>query len=127
MYIVYEHNNEIDSLRSKYLVLELDTLEFSGGKTVKAFVVIDREHIPLEQMPHVESLVDLHEHLIKNYRLQNWNYCRQAMDHLRGKFKGEVDTFYDALAERITILENGKELPEDWTGNVITEQTLDSE
>jgi len=129
MYIVYETNNAIDSLRSKYLVLELDTIEFSEGdevKTVKAFVVIDTAHIPLEEISKMENLKELHENLIKNYHLQNWNFCLQAMEHLTGSFKGEVDTFYDALTSRIKVLEN-EVLPEDWTGNVLTTQTIESE
>ena len=126
MYIVYETNEAIDSLRSKYLVLELDTIEFSNGKSIKAFAVVDTEHTVLEEISQLENLKNLHEHLIKNYRSQNWNFCRQAMEHLHGKFKGELDTFYDALEERIALLET-EILPEDWTGNVITTQTVESE
>ena len=44
MYIVYENDN-MDLLRSKYLVLELDTIEFLDGKTVKAFAVVDSSTI----------------------------------------------------------------------------------
>jgi len=122
MYIVYETNNEIDSLRSKYLVLELDTVEFSNGKTVRTFAVVDNDHIVFQEIPMLENLTDLHENLIKNYRLKNWDYCTQAMDHLMGSFKGELDTFYEELSKRIKVLEDIP-LADDWTGNILTEQT----
>jgi len=122
MYIVYETNNAIDSLRSKYLVLELDTVEFSGGKTVRTFAVIDSEHILFQEIPVLKNLTELHGNLIKNYRLQNWNYCEQAMEQLVGSFKGNLDTFYTDLAERIAVLKDTT-TSADWTGNILTEQT----
>jgi len=126
MYIVYETNNVIDSLRCKYLVLELDTVEFSDDKTVKTFAVVDSEHVSLNEMSELNTLTELHENLIKNYRLQNWNYCGQAIEHLLGSFKGELDTFYEALSVRIAILE-GATIADDWTGNILVEQTDHSE
>lgn len=118
MYIVYDTNHdEVQRLRSKYLVLELDTLEFPDGKIVKALAVVDSEHIPLQEINMLENLKDLHANLIKNYHLKNWNYCRQAIDHLNGKFKGELDTFYHELLERISILEEAT-IAEDWSGNI---------
>lgn len=122
MYIVYNNNNAIDSLRSKYLVLELDTFEINGNEPLTAFAVVDSSHIPFDEIPKMEEHKELHANLIKNYRQQNWNYCRQAMEHLRGKFRGELDTFYDELEKRIAELEK-VDLGDDWTGNVVTSQS----
>jgi hypothetical protein len=125
MYIVYDTNhNELNLLRSKYLVLELDTLEFLDGKVMTAHAVVDSEHIPLQEVNLIENLRDLHTNLIKNYHLRNWDYCKQAIDHLTGKFRGELDTFYSEMFERIEVLEQAN-LAEDWTGNIIlTEETI---
>jgi len=122
MYIVYETNDAIESIRCKYLVLELDTLEFSGGETVRTFAVIDNEHIVFQEIPMIESIQELHCNLIKNYRLQNWNYCKQAIDHLAGNFKGELDSYYEVLLDRISVLEDVT-TSDDWTGNILTEQS----
>jgi len=122
MYIVYETNNAIDSLRSKYLVMELDTVEFSDGKTVRTFAVVDSEHIAAQEANKINEIADLHGNLLKNYRLQNWNYCKQAIGHLTGSFKGELDTFYAELNNRIAVLEDAT-IADDWTGNILTEQT----
>jgi len=120
MYIIYETDKDtLSLLQSKYLLLEVDTIEFSNGKTIRAFAVIDREHISFEEIPILESLADLHQNLIKNYRKKNWNYCKQAIDHLKGKFRGEMDSFYDELEMRISTLENIS-LAEDWTGNILS-------
>lgn len=123
MYIVYETDNNAEQLRTKYLVLELDTLEFPDGRVVRALGVIDSEHVPLQEIQLMENVKDLHGNLIKNYRERNWNFCKQAIDHLKGKFKGEMDSFYDELSERIQTLEECN-LPEDWSPNIkVTTET----
>jgi len=38
---------------------------------------------------------------MNNYRKQNWSFCEQAIDYLRGKCKGEMDSFYDVLELRV--------------------------
>jgi len=120
MYIVYDVNNSVEPLRSKYLVLELDTIEFLDGKTLTAFAIVDSEHIPFQEIAMLENLKNLHDKLIQNYRKQDWNFCGQALDHLNGRFKGELDSFYTELGHRINKLESST-VKEDWTGNVISE------
>ncbi len=123
MYIVYDTNNAIDSLRCKYLVLETDTIEFSDGNTVKTFAIIDSTRLSLDDMLRLESLTDLHENLIKNYRLQNWDYCTQAIEHLTGGFNGEMDSFYSILLARICDFKTSDMSMENWTGHILTTQT----
>ena len=117
MYIVYETGNDINELRSKYLVLELDTLELSDGNTIATYAVVDKDCIVLQEITILDNLKRLHEGLIRNYHKRNWKYCRDAIEHLQGKFKGELDSFYAEFLTRIEILENA-ELPSDWTGNI---------
>jgi hypothetical protein len=39
--------------------------------------------------------------LIKNYRAANWKFCEDALEHLQGRWNGEVDSFYSMLSQRI--------------------------
>lgn len=119
MYIVYDTDNNLKQLRSKYLVLELDTIEITEGKSVTAYAVVDNSKIPLQDMGRITEYMDLHANLIKNYRLQNWDYCEQAMGHLMGCFKGEIDSFYEELVIRIAALREAT-IADGWTGNIIT-------
>ena len=36
---------------------------------------------------------------------KEYNYCKQCIEHLTGKFGGEVDTFYEEIAKRIALAE----------------------
>lgn len=120
MYIVHDINS-IKHLQSKYLVLELDTIEFLDGRTLVAYALVDNQHIPLQEAAMLEELHKLHVKLIENYKKQDWHFCKQAIKHLMGRFKGEIDTFYQELGNRIQTLET-LSLTDEWTGNIITEQ-----
>jgi hypothetical protein len=56
--------------------------------------------------------------MMLEYRQRNWNYCEQALEHLLGKWCGELDSFYQELSTRIAQLKETK-LSDDWTGIVI--------
>lgn len=119
MYIIHEDQNTINQLRSKYLVLELDTLQFPDGKTMPSYAVVDREHIPLHEAVMLEHLNNLHQELITVYRNKNWNRCDEIIESLRGNFRGEMDSFYDVLSKRISTLRRSG-VADDWTGNILT-------
>lgn len=96
--IVGEENAQ--PLRDRYTVLSLDTFRITGhDQLVKSFCVV--ETVPLQEIKQIDQWRDLHENLIKNYGRQNWNYCEQALQHLRGKWNKELDSFYTDLSERI--------------------------
>lgn len=88
-----------DELREKYTVLELDTIEHTDGMQIEAFCVIPADKIPLTELPNLKQWTDLHENLVDAYRKGNKSFCEQAIEHLRGKFGGEVDSFYDHIIE----------------------------
>lgn len=124
MYIVYENNeNNIEQLRSKYLVLELDSIEIKPKEFVTAFCIIDNEHIQLQEMALMNDFSKIHESLIHDYKSKNWESCYEGIDKLTTKFKGEMDSFYDVLLERIKILETS-DLADDWTGRVSTSKEI---
>lgn len=106
-----------DDIRSKYTVLPLDTFYFSSAdKLQTAFCLI--ETIPIAEMIGIDRTLELHANLIKNYKLRNWNYCVDAIEHLKGRWNGELDTFYDSLLERVERYRN-TDLDANWSGIIV--------
>ena len=86
--------------QDRYTVLELDTFNLQPtDKVVTAYCLVDA--IPLEEMPAIENLKDLHANLMVEYRKRNWRYCEDAIAHLTGKWQGELNSFYTELYQRI--------------------------
>jgi hypothetical protein len=91
-------------LAEKYIVLELDSFEVQGrDSTISAFCLV--ENVPLQELPQVDQYRDLHQQLIKNYRAANWKFCEDALEHLVGRWNGEVDSFYKDLQARLPNLQ----------------------
>ena len=104
----------VEQAQEKYTVLELDTLLINGAADpVTAYCLI--EQIPIDQISNIDQFRDLHNNLMKNYRLQNWKYCEDAIEHLRGKWGGELDSFYTEMSQRISQLRQ-QVLDDDWQG-----------
>jgi hypothetical protein len=91
---------QVELYSEKYTVLELDTFRIVDGPSdVTAYCVV--ESIPITEMNQIDSFRNLHNNLMSNYRKKDWNYCEQAIDHLVGKWNGELDSFYIDLLQRI--------------------------
>jgi len=104
----------VEHAQEKYTVLELDTLLINGAADpVTAYCLI--EQIPIDQISNIDQFRDLHNNLMKNYRLQNWKFCEDAIEHLRGKWGGELDSFYTEMNQRISQLRQ-QVLDDDWRG-----------
>ena len=102
--------------QERYTVLELDTFNLlPTNEVVTAYCIV--ETIPIEEMPAIESLKELHSNLIAEYQKRNWRYCEDAIAHLTGKWHGELNSFYTELSQRISNLKQ-EDLPEDWTGRL---------
>jgi hypothetical protein len=100
MNIIFKSN--LPAVDDKYTVLDLDTFQLPDGSVHTACCIV--ETIPITELPATESLKELHANLIKNYADQDWNFCEQAIEHLIGKWGGELDTFYIELKTRIDQL-----------------------
>jgi hypothetical protein len=101
----------------KHIVLELDTFEVKGKQSpMTAYALV--EHVPLQDMPALNHFHNLHTNLMVEYRKRNWKYCEDAMEHLRGKWNGDLDTFYTELNTRIQRLKT-ESLPDHWSGTVL--------
>jgi hypothetical protein len=92
-------------ITDKYIVLELDHFQITDrDQAVSAYCLI--ENVPIAELPQADQFRDLHANLIRNYRLGNWKFCEDALQHLQGRWNGEVDSFYHELGTRITNLRN---------------------
>lgn len=100
MNIIFGREN-LSSVDEKYTVLELDTIRIMPvNHVVTAFCLV--ENIPILNLPKVESMKNLHENLLINYRKKDWNFCTQALEHLVGFWGDEMDTYYQSLNQRIS-------------------------
>jgi hypothetical protein len=87
-------------LSDNHTLLELDEfVVISKAEMVKCYCVVDS--VPLTEFSSLEEYKQLHQELIDQYRLKNFEYCKSAIVNLIGRWNGELDTFYEHLAERI--------------------------
>lgn len=106
-----------DDIRSKYTILQLDTFYFADIDQQRvAYCLI--ETVPIAEMIGIDQRIELHNNLVRNYGLKNWSYCVDAVDHLRGCWNGELDSFYDSILERVTSLQES-DLSEEWNGVIV--------
>ena len=103
MDIIFGRENA-ERLREKYTVLDLETVT-KDGVSIEVFCLIPAEKIGLPDLPHLESWVKLHHDFLNGYHNKEYTYCRECIEHLMGKFGGEVDTFYDEILRRINEAE----------------------
>lgn len=115
MLVIFGKENA-DKLRERMTVLELDTFMQPGLKEpITAYAVIEMEDIPIQEIPQLHNMTELHNTMLVEYRAQRFGYCEQAMEHLRGKWKGTLDSFYDEFGKRINSLRDSA-LAENWDG-----------
>lgn len=107
--------DHVEKVRDRFTVLELDSFIIDNNNTVvTAWCVL--ESIPVTEMPLVAPLVKMHQDLIAQYRAQNWSFCKRALEQLRGRWNGEVDSFYGDLESRVDQYIQNPPDPE-WTGH----------
>ena len=99
MDIIFGRENA-EKLREKYTVLDLETVE-KDGHSIEVFCLIGGDKISIGDLPQFEQWITLHNDFLHGYQTQQYDYCRQCIDHLTGKFGGEVDTFYEEILKRI--------------------------
>lgn len=115
-----------DRLRDRMTILELDTFMQDGlQEPVTAYAVIEVEDIPLQELPQLENMTLLHNTMWVEYRARRFSFCEQAMEHLRGKWKGSLDSFYDEFGSRIQKLKQS-ELDENWSGIIYKSVPVES-
>lgn len=91
-----------DRLDGNYTVLELETHDSAQGP-VTAYCVVEADKIPLIEIPFIANHKSLHDEFVKEYRNGNYKFCKDAAEHLIGRFGGEVDSFYEEIIRRIDL------------------------
>jgi len=109
----------VQGINDRYVVLELDRLQLPNNpEPVTAYCMV--ESMPLDDIVLLERWRELHNNLIKNYRLRNWNFCEDAIEHLKGHWRGELDSFYDILLDRVAKYQI-EEPKDDWSGVIVVD------
>ncbi len=113
MHIIFGQDRAKE-LEQKYTVLELDRFQINDSDQIhSAYCVI--ENVGITELPNLDRMKNLHVELMSNYQKHNWDFCLQALEHLIGKWGGELDSFYDDLRSRIEFY--SKNPPQqDWNG-----------
>lgn len=100
MKIVLAKEEDIKPVQERYLVLELDTFRVNG-ELVPSWCVVDAGDIGLGEMTELAHYKEQHENLIKNWKKGDLNFVEQMLEHLKGKFGGNLDSFYTEMYARI--------------------------
>ena len=106
MQLIFGRENA-EKLREKYTVLDLETVEKEGHK-LEVFCLISADKVSIGDLPQLDNWVKLHNDFLNGYHTQQYNFCRQCIEHLTGKFGGEVDTFYEEILKRIDSVDPQK-------------------
>ena len=102
---MFASESDVAVLKTKYTILELDTLRFPDSSvTQTAWCVISTDSVTLQDLPVMDRYQELHNNMMRNYKLKNWKYCEDAIEHLLGRWKGDLDSFYNEIANRLTTL-----------------------
>jgi len=104
MDIIFGRENA-EKLREKYTVLDLETVE-KDGHSIEVFCLIPADKIGIMDLPQLENWVKLHNDFLGGYKNNQYKFCRDCIAELKGKFGGEVDTFYDEILRRINEKES---------------------
>jgi len=99
MQIIFGRENA-EALRDKYTILDLETVQ-KDEHSIEVFCLIPADKITLGDLPQLEQWVKLHNEFLHGYHTKQYDYCCQCIEHLMGKFGGEVDTFYEEILRRI--------------------------
>jgi hypothetical protein len=87
-----------DQVRTKHLVAELDT--FPEGT---AYCVL--ELLPMEDLADLDRLMGLHQAVVDAWNKQDYSTVAFGIEHVYGKFGGQLDSFYDVLKDRLKGLQ----------------------
>ena len=101
MNIVLGDETSAAEMRKRHTVLELETFDIAGSQ-VKAYCIVSPEAIVMSDMPDLDRLCRLHQAFVDAYNNGRYDSALDAVQHIRGRFSGELDSFYDEICRRIT-------------------------
>jgi hypothetical protein len=116
MNIIFD-SPQVEILKQRHVLLELDTFLIGNNlQAIKSWCVV--EQIPINEVSTAEHYQKLHASLIEHYNKKNWSVCKDAIVLLKGRWGGELDSFYHTLDDRISQLKD-QSLPESWSGIIV--------
>jgi hypothetical protein len=93
-------NKEIvERMRSTHTVLELETF-IVDDKSLTAYCVVPPEKI-IQDIANLENLTTLHNSFLRAFAAKDSATCESIAQELRGKFGGELDTFYEEILKKL--------------------------
>lgn len=104
--------DKLNELDGRYVILELDIMRV-GQDQHQAYALVDS--LELGELQHLDRYRTLHNKMMENYRRRNWDFVDQALGHLRGRWRGALDSFYDEMAQRVLSLRQ-QQLSDTWDG-----------
>jgi hypothetical protein len=91
-----------ESLRTNQTVLELETFPV-GEQTITAYCVVPAEQV-FPDIAQLENLKELHQTFISAFNQKNYQLCQDIAPELIGRFNGELDSFYQAILDKVLSL-----------------------
>jgi hypothetical protein len=99
MHLIFKPEHK-ELLEGRYTILELETIQVAESDPVTAWCVIEAEKI----IPEIDMLPlnkSLHEDLLTAIKEDQPEQAKKLCAELKGKFGGELDTFYEEIVKRI--------------------------
>jgi hypothetical protein len=90
----------VEKLKNSHTLLELETFDVKGVP-VTTWCVVPAEKIGLDGLAQLAGQVEMHQAFIKAFNEGNYSLCEDCLEHLMGKFGGELDSFYDVISAKI--------------------------
>ena len=88
----------VETMEERYTVLELDTvMQPAMTSPITLHAVVD--DIPLEELPQLANLKELHKQMIFHYKTGDWHLLEDAVAPLMGKWNGSLDSFYQEVLD----------------------------
>lgn len=88
-------------LRNSQTVLELETFEVNGN-FITAYCVVPAEKL-FQELTQLETSTELHVAFVTAFNEKNYQLCEEIAPQLIGRFGGELDSFYQAILDKINI------------------------
>lgn len=115
--IVGTKETVLDQFPDRYTILELDAVRNKEtNEVLQAYCVVG--NVPLHEVITLDKLKADHQRLIEAYRTRDWDLCMILIEKLRGKFGGELNTFYDIMALRVSQFQVNDPGP-DWDFTIV--------
>ena len=93
-----------EKLKQSHTVLELETFQVEDRR-IKGYCVVPAEKV-INDIAQLDNLKTLHAEFIKAMNNSDLKLCTDIAEHLKGRFAGELDSFYDIILDRLAHEQN---------------------